>query len=158
MEMIPSYNAVGPVVFDGMGYSTSKWFRQFRNCLAALVKTVQRTRDWFSLNVNSLAPVCEMVQQKKKRSCQRTNRLPTSVQAAQHSFTWARVMSNIRKLIGAIRHPTSDMRLVKIRHPTFKNPTSDIRLVKIRHPTCKNPTSDLLKSDIRLVKIRHPTC
>ena len=53
-----SDNAVGPVVFDGMGYSTSKWFRQFRNCLAALVKTVQRTRDWFSLNANSLAPVC----------------------------------------------------------------------------------------------------
>ena len=35
-----------------------------------------------------------MVQQKKMRSCQRTNRLPISVQAAQHSFTWARVMSN----------------------------------------------------------------
>ena len=35
-----------------------------------------------------------MVQQKKMRSCQRTNRLPISVQAVQHSFTWARVMSN----------------------------------------------------------------
>ena len=35
-----------------------------------------------------------MVQQKKKRSCQRTNRLPISVQATQHSSTWARVMSN----------------------------------------------------------------
>ena len=34
-----------------------------------------------------------MVQQKKIRSCQRTNRLPISVQATQHSFTWARVMS-----------------------------------------------------------------
>ena len=46
------------------------------------------------------------------------------------------------KLTEAYRcHPTSD----------FKNPTSDIRRVKIRHPTCKNQTSDLLKSDIRLV-------
>ena len=55
----------------------------------------------------------------------------------------------LRKLIGAIRHPTS-----KIRHPTsdIRHPTSDIR-----HQTCKNQTSDLLKSDIRLVKIRHPT-
>ena len=35
-----------------------------------------------------------MAQQKKMRSCQRTNRLPISVQAAQHSFTWAGVMSN----------------------------------------------------------------
>ena len=76
----------------------------------------------------------------------------------------------VRKLIGAIRHPTlkirhptSNIRRVKIRQPTCKNPTSDllksdIRLVKIRHPTCRNPTSDLYKSDIRLVKIRHPTC
>ena len=69
----------------------------------------------------------------------------------------------VRKLIGAIRHPTlklrhstsdlskSDIRLVKIRHPTCKNPTSNIRLVKIRHPTCKNPTSNMLK-------LRHPAC
>ena len=28
------------------------------NYLAALVKTVQLTHDWFSLNVNSLAPAC----------------------------------------------------------------------------------------------------
>ena len=35
-----------------------------------------------------------MVQQKKMRSCQRTNRLPISVQAAQHSLSWASVMSN----------------------------------------------------------------
>ena len=78
----------------------------------------------------------------------------------------------LRKLIGAIRHPTLkirhptsdllnsdnrlkkfDIRLVKIRHPTLKSyirvVKSDIRLVKIRHPT--------LKFDIRLVKIRHPT-
>ena len=48
-----SYNTVGPVFFGGMGYLIGKWFRQFRNCLAALVETVQRTHDWFSLNVSS---------------------------------------------------------------------------------------------------------
>ena len=40
-----SYNTVGPVFFGGMGYLIGKWFRQFRNCLAALVETVQRTHD-----------------------------------------------------------------------------------------------------------------
>ena len=35
-----------------------------------------------------------MVQHKMIWSCQRTNRLAISVQAAQHSFNWARVMSN----------------------------------------------------------------
>ena len=50
----------------------------------------------------------------------------------------------LRKLIGAIRHPT-----LKIRHPTSDLYKSDIRLVEIRHSTCQNPTSD-----IRLVEIQ----
>ena len=43
----------------------------------------------------------------------------------------------------------SDIRVAKIRHPSYENPTSE--LLKIRHPSCEIPTSDLLK-------IRHPSC
>ena len=68
----------------------------------------------------------------------------------------------LRKLIGAIRHPTSEMRhrTSKIRHPTFhiRDSTSDIR-----HPTSeiRHSTSDIrdLTSYIRHPRfdIRHPT-
>ena len=78
-------------------------------------------------------------------------------------------MRKLRKLIGAIRHSTSEIRrrTSEIRHPTSQiwHPTSDIRdsTSDIRHPTSdiRDSTSDIRHptSEIRhpTSEIRHPT-